>query len=116
MSDAYSPKVKLIHTEHVWRARDQTLVIQDEKKETQAVLLGEDFQKSFGVAGGFLCPRGRCKIGTNLKKKLSVISWRWGFLKLLVLNIQKWIFPKCWQLVRPYQILGDVLEMNPCEE
>lgn len=65
----YSPEVKLIHAERVWRVRVQTLVIQDKKKETQAVLLGEDFQKSFGAAGGVLCPRGRCMIGTNLKTK-----------------------------------------------
>lgn len=33
MSETCSPEVKLIHAEHVWRTRVQTLGIQDKKKE-----------------------------------------------------------------------------------
>lgn len=67
MSETCTPKVKLIHAEHVWGARVQTLEIQD-KKETQAVLLGQESQKSFGAADGLLCPHVKCMEGTNFKK------------------------------------------------
>lgn len=67
MSETCLPEVKPVRAQHVWRIRVWTLEIQD-KKETQAVLFGQDFQKSFRAADGFLCPRGKCVVGTDFMK------------------------------------------------
>lgn len=68
MSETHSPEVKLIHSEHIWKATVQTLEIQDKKMENEAVLLGQDFKKSFGAATGFLCPHGKSMTGTDFKR------------------------------------------------
>lgn len=59
MSETCLLEVKVIHAERIWRTRVQTLEIQVKKKEIQAVLLGEGFQKPFGAADGLLCTCGK---------------------------------------------------------
>lgn len=72
MSETCLLEVKVIHAEHIWRTRVQTLEIQAKKKEIQAVLLGQGFQKPFGAADGLLCTREKF-LTVNYFKKDCVI-------------------------------------------
>lgn len=68
MSEICLLEVKIIHAEHVWRTRVQTLEIQAKKKEIQAVVFGRGFQKPFGAADELLCPCEKFLIVKYLKK------------------------------------------------